>query len=104
MAVIGGILGSHESFRDALRRFSCDSAYVARALNQPSLILQDFPALSMQDLDSLRDAAVLSGVDVSSIDPIIDGVASRAGATPTLGGDGCCCCCCCGVTGVIERR
>ena len=104
MALIGENSGStQEGFRLALRRFSSESQYVAEALSNPSIVLRDFPGLTMHELDSLRDAAVLSGTDVSSIDPLIDGVVNRAAGGPTLGGDGCCCCCCCGATGEVRR-
>ena len=109
MALIGESLGysgtsaDGGNFRSVLKRLSGDAAYVTSAIGDPSTILKDYPGLTLQELDALRDSAILSGVDVDSIDPYRNGVASRTANSPTLGGDGCCCCCCCGVTGAVRR-
>jgi hypothetical protein len=82
-------------FRDALRRIATDTAYRNSAIQDPRKVLTDFK-LSMQDLRALRDAAVLSGADVSQVDKILS--QAELGPVPA---DACCCsCCCCGEAGV----
>jgi hypothetical protein len=82
-------------FREALRRIASDTAYRNSAIQNPRIVLNDF-RLSLQDLRALRDAAVLSGADVSQVDNLLN--QSQVGPIPA---DACCCsCCCCGETGV----
>lgn len=92
-------------FRDVLRRLSSDTAYRNKAAADPTVLHQDFK-LSIQDLRALRNAAVLSGVDVSKIDAMLNNIelsAYGAGAKPAFFDDGCCCCCCCGQAGAVVR-
>lgn len=83
-------------FKEVLTRLVSDRNYLLATTANPRAILSDFPTLSVQDLQALRDAAVLSGVDMSNISPLNDGLTIRP-----LGDIGCCCCCCCGVTGAV---
>lgn len=110
MALIGtrevGLGGSDGGgFRAVLKRLSQDQAYLQETTTNPRKILEDFPDLTLQELDSLRDAAVLSGVDVREIEPLHDGIANMRFGQALGDGDitACCCCCCCGVTGAIRR-
>jgi len=99
-----GLGGPISPFRSVLTKLATDKGYLQVALDNPSRLIEDFPDLTIQELDALRDAAALSGVDLSKIDPLHANVSSaRPGSGVTLGGDGCCCCCCCGTTGEVVR-
>lgn len=93
-------LGSTEgAFKSVLTKLASDKGYLRATVNMPKKLLEDFPELTIQELDALRDAAILSGADLSNIDPLHAGLAkARPGSGATLGGNGCCCCCCCGTT------
>jgi hypothetical protein len=101
---LGG--GGGSKFRDVLSRLASDKGYLAACTATPTKILQDYPDLTLRELDALRDAAFLSGVDMTSINPLHEKISGFQLAQTQLGGDinGCCCCCCCGVTGQIIRR
>ena len=109
MAIFGprtaGLGGSGASqFKAVLTKLATDKGYLQATTKDPRKLLKDYPQLTIQELGALRDAAVLSGADVSAVDPLHADVAgARPGSGATLGGDGCCCCCCCGVTGTIKR-
>lgn len=92
-------------FREVVRKLASDTAYRNRAVADPTVLHQDFK-LSIQDLRTLRNAAVLSGVDVAKIDVMLNNIelsAYGAGARPAFFDDGCCCCCCCGQAGAVVR-
>jgi len=96
---VGGAAGQ---FRTVLTKLATDKGYLQATISNPAKLLADYPDLTVEELDALRDAAVLSGADFSRIDPLhAQMVGTRPGAGVALGGDGCCCCCCCGVTGKI---
>ena len=98
-----GLGGGDSSFKSVLIKLATDKAYLHAATERPGTLLKDFPELTIQELDALRDAAVLSGADVSKIDPLHGAIAqARPGSGEALGGDGCCCCCCCGTTGTSQ--
>lgn len=108
MALIGKegstatIGASGSRFRDVLTRLATDKGYLKATTDQPSKLLNDYPGLTVQELDALRDAAVLSGADLSKVDPLhAQMAAKRPGTGASLGGNGCCCCCCCGTTGQV---
>lgn len=83
-------------FKEALRKLASDTSFRNEASTNPKLITEKFK-LSMQDLRSLRDAAVLSGVDIKDVDALF----SKAENQPIAAAQACCCCCCCcGDTGV----
>jgi len=97
--------GAPSQFRAVITKLASDKGYLQSAINDPKQLLVDYPDLTIQELDALRDAAVLSGVDMSNIDPLHVKIAGTKPGQPGIGGDitACCCCCCCGVTGTIER-
>lgn len=96
-----------DGFREALRKIASDAAYRQQATANPKMILGDFD-LKKEDVDALRKAAVLSGVDTSEIDKLMAGagIANYDDKHPMLMNNGCCCCCCCcgeaGVDVLIE--
>lgn len=96
-------MGAASPFRVVLTRLATDKGYLKVTTSDPKKLLADYPDLTMAELDALRDAAVLSGADLSKVDPLhSQSAAARPGSGVALGGDGCCCCCCCGVTGQIR--
>lgn len=97
--------GAANQFKAVLTKLASDKGYLQSATMDPKQLLRDYPDLTIQELDALRDAAVLSGVDMSNIDPLHVKIAGIKPGQPAIGGDitACCCCCCCGVTGAIER-
>lgn len=91
-----------DGFREALRKIASDAAYRQKAIADPKSILNDFE-LTKRDVDALRQAAILSGADVTEIDKLMSrpDVANYDGDHPMFMNNGCCCCCCCcGETGV----
>lgn len=101
-----GLGGGKSPFREVLTRLSTDKGYLQSATANPMKLLEDFPELTIQELDALRDAAILSGADVSNVDPLHARITgARPGSGESLGGDitACCCCCCCGTTGTVMR-
>ena len=110
MALMGrepspGLGGTSGQFKSVLTKLATDKGYLQSATRDPQQLLRDYPQLTIQELDALRDAAVLSGVDMSNIDPLHAKIATAKPGEPAVGGDitACCCCCCCGVTGAIRR-
>lgn len=97
--------GAGGQFKAVLTKLASDKGYLNAATNDPRQLLKDYPDLTIQELDALRDAAVLSGVDMSNIDPLHSRIAATKPGQPALGGDitACCCCCCCGITGEVLR-
>ena len=97
--------GGGSQFKSVLTKLATDKGYLQTTTKDPKKLLADFPQLTIQELDALRDAAILSGVDVSNIDPLHEKIADARPGSGALGGDvtACCCCCCCGVTGAIKR-
>lgn len=101
-----GLGGQESSFRKVLTKLSTDKGYLSAASADPKMLIKDYPELTIQELDALRDAAILCGADVTNVDPLHSNLASaRPGSGDALGGDitACCCCCCCGTTGAVER-
>jgi hypothetical protein len=95
-----------KNFKAALNRLGSDAAFRDAVTKNPEKLTKDFQ-LSIQELQALRQAAVLSGVDAKTID------ITRAKAIGDFAGRGdlaagfdvnvsCCCCCCCGETAVIQ--
>jgi hypothetical protein len=98
--------GAASQFKAVLTKLASDKGYLQSATKDPKQLLRDYPDLTIQELDALRDAAVLSGVDMSNIDPLHVKIADTRPGQPGIGGGditACCCCCCCGATGTIQR-
>ncbi len=95
---------SPKNFKAALNKLGSDDAFRDAVMKDPSTLTDDFH-LSVQELQALRQAAVLSGVDVKVID-IQRANAIAAAAKAGLAAEvdinvSCCCCCCCGETAVV---
>ena len=94
-----------KNFKAALNRLGSDNAFRDAVTKDPSKLTTDFQ-LSVRELQALRTAAVLSGVDASVIDKqrakaITD--FARAGQPAEWDVDvSCCCCCCCGESAVVH--
>jgi hypothetical protein len=94
-----------KTFKAALNRLGSDNAFRDAVIKNPASLTKNFQ-LSIRELQALRQAAVLSGVDVK----VIDAERSRAIADFVKTGTqaeidiniSCCCCCCCGETAVIH--
>lgn len=89
-------------FREALRRIASDNTYRIDVTANPKKLLGDFQ-LTKSDVEALRQAAIMSGADLTQVDALLSkpGVANYNGMKPMLMNNGCCCCCCCcGETGV----
>jgi len=105
-------------FRRALARLASDPAYRERAMNDPSVITADYK-MTLKDLQSLREVAVMSGADVTEVNKLraqslsavaFGNIATLGpGASEVLKNPGniaadvnvsccSCCCCCCGET------
>lgn len=92
-----------DNFRMALSRLASDVTYRERAMKEPTLIVRDFD-LSRKELMALREAAVLSGADISRVDQMraaeILVNASGMGVADVDVSCCSCCCCCCGETAI----
>lgn len=96
-------------FKKAISKLSADSDYRNRAMKDPSLVTHDFK-LSLSELEALRNAAELSGADLTAVRKVRASSFEHLAATPIqrLGAKvsdvnvSCCscCCCCCGETAV----
>src|SRR4051812_17617012 len=90
------------NFKKALAKLSTDEAFRQKALTHPETLTTEFH-LSLRDLHALRQAAVLSGADMTQITRVR---ATEMGRMATTAGSladvdiniSCCCCCCCGET------
>ena len=92
------------TFKSALTKLATDTRYRQLTMTDPAKIRSDFN-LSINDLSALREAAQLSGADISKIDSAIraqrGGVASE---DEDILIETCCCCCCCGETAAVAFR
>jgi hypothetical protein len=93
-----------DKFRAALTRLATDDQYRVRAATNPTLVEKDFQ-LSFQELETLRQAAILSGADVTAVNKVraksLDENAATNMADFSISCCSCCCCCC-GETTVLE--
>ncbi|MDQ3964526.1 MAG: hypothetical protein M3277_11545 [Actinomycetota bacterium] len=92
-----------EQFREALTKFASDPSFREEAMRSPEIVQENFK-LSLEELQALRQVAIMSGADVSEVDKVRAKVfANRAGRVEATDVDvSCCscCCCCCGETAV----
>jgi hypothetical protein len=98
------------------------AAYRKSILDSPGNLTKQFPSLTMLQLEALRNCAILSGVNISSINKVraaaisTTGNINQTGAIVVGGSSGgpghsvgwtisctCCCCCCCGEAAVVVR-
>ena len=94
------------TFKNALSKLATDTRYRQLATTDPAKIQSDFN-LSINDLSALREAAQLSGADMSQIDAIIRAQGGVAETDVDVDLDNtrcCCCCCCCGETTAVSFR
>ena len=100
MAKDGDDVRVYQGFKAAIKLLT-DQKYRDEATVNPLKLLDDC-SLSLEELETLRDAAVLSGVPHSAIDDLFVnlrlGSFSKPGV-PSKGTNSCCCCCCCGQAG-----
>ncbi|MEA2998633.1 MAG: hypothetical protein QOK17_466 [Sphingomonadales bacterium] len=95
------------SFKKALNRLATDERFRSVATAEPAKLTESFE-LSVRELHALRQAAILSGVDMTRINRVRLNEIERMQATSvSLAADwdidiSCCCCCCCGETGVVR--
>jgi hypothetical protein len=98
-----------EDFRSALTKLATDQTFRTSAISNPETIENTF-SLSITELQALRDAAVMSGADMSAVDALrglriqerARGQLSPSLANGTSVSCCSCCCCCCGETAVIS--
>lgn len=93
------------TFKNALSKLATDTRYRQIATTDPAKIQSDFN-LSIRDLSALREAAQLSGADMTRIDAVIR---QQNGNIADTDVDVdiercCCCCCCCGETAALSLR
>jgi hypothetical protein len=94
-----------KAFKNALAKLSSDKDYRNKATADPSILSNDFK-LTILQLKSLREVAVMSGADVSKVEAlqatVIGGLIKRPGGLSANWDVSCCscCCCCCGETSV----
>jgi hypothetical protein len=94
-------------FKKALSKLASDAAYRNKATRDPNIITQDFK-LSLAELEALRDAAEMSGADLSQVRKVraqsfqqLSTQAPHATTDLRINISCCsCCCCCCGETAV----
>jgi hypothetical protein len=92
-----------QNFRRALARLASNRNYARQASRDPEVIERDF-ALTNDELDALRQVAVLSGVDTTEVDRVRRRHGppdAQAEEVPVEIDVSCCCCCCCGETAVL---
>jgi hypothetical protein len=100
---------SRAEFKRALTALASDQEFRTQAIKDPRLVTRKFK-LSLTELESLREVAILSGADITAVNKIrANEIASRATTAAlkrtTIDIDiSCCscCCCCCGETGVAS--
>ena len=109
MAGIGNfaVRSDPQTFKAALNRLGSDDAFRTAVERDPEALTRDYN-LSIQQLHALRQAAILSGVNMTTIE------ATRIRAIDELNRAGnplavdvnvsCCCCCCCGETAVVRSH
>ena len=97
---------THGDFGRALKRCVTDSTFYNAAIATPATITNTFPKLSKQELEVLRDCAIMSGANIAAINKVRDAAISNAASHDTgvlVNSSGqvigfafaCCCCCCC---------
>jgi hypothetical protein len=97
---------THGSFGKALQRCVTDSTFYNATIASPATLTNTFPKLTKQELEVLRQCAIMSGANVASINKVRDAAISAAASHDTgvlvnSGGQvvgfawSCCCCCCC---------
>ena len=95
-----------DQFREAISRFAGDAEFREEAMSNPEVVQDNFK-LSLEELQALRQVAILSGADVSNVDRLrIDSIRKfvERGDLAAVDVDvSCCscCCCCCGETAVL---
>jgi hypothetical protein len=94
---------SPANFKKALNRLSTDDAFRQAVTKDPAKLTTEYH-LSLKELHALRQAAVLSGVDMTEINKIRGAeIARMHGNLADIDINiSCCCCCCCGETGVVR--
>jgi hypothetical protein len=92
-------------FREVLARLATDTAYRASAMADPNVILEDY-RLTLKELQILRQAAIMSGADTSSVNRVrvsaMRGQIADLSATDVDVSCCSCCCCCCGETSLLS--
>ncbi len=97
---------THGDFGKALKRCVTDSTFYNATISSPATLTNTFPKLSKQELEVLRQCAIMSGANVASINKVRDAAISAAASKDTgvvVNSSGqvvgfawsCCCCCCC---------
>ena len=91
------------TFKAALNRLSTDTTFRKAVLARPETLTKEFK-LSLRELHALRQAAIMSGADMTRINKVRAREIANAKATLTdIDIDiSCCCCCCCGETAVVR--
>ena len=89
------------NFKKALNKLGADSEFRDKAMKHPETLTTEFH-LSLQELFTLRQAAILSGVDMTAINKLRASELAHGGVAATDINISCCCCCCCGETGVVR--
>ena len=95
------------NFKAALNKLSTDAAFRADVEKHPEKLTTTF-ALSLTELHALRQAAQLSGANMSAINKVraseLTRISTVGGAVADVGdiNVSCCCCCCCGETSVAR--
>jgi hypothetical protein len=98
-------------FKKALTKLAGDVAYRNKAIHDPNIITHDFK-LSLAELEALRNAAEMSGADLTQVRKVrAQSFSTHATATVSAAAVSAaalrinisccsCCCCCCGETAV----
>ncbi len=93
------------NFKAALNRLSTDAAFRTDVEKHPEKLTDTFN-LSLTELHALRQAAQLSGVNMTSINKVRASELTRIHAVGGAAAEdihlSCCCCCCCGETSVAR--
>jgi hypothetical protein len=107
VSIIGPEMTGSGTLKTVLSKILNDSAYATAAVKSPLKITTDYPHISVLELETLRNCAILSGADMGAINTArADAIgASAAGdlglittdpTGPALGFSvSCCSCCCC---------
>lgn len=104
--------GTGGDFKKALTKLASDAAYRNKAIQDPNIITHDFK-LSLVELEQLRNAAELSGADLTQVQRIRAESFMQVATHPSaetlkkvnINVSCCsCCCCCCGETAVTTAR
>ena len=94
---------SRKEFQRALTVLASDGEFRAQATKDPRVITRKFK-LSLTELESLREVAIMSGADVTAVNKArVQAISERVTSVSATDIDvSCCscCCCCCGETAV----